>query len=225
MIWQDKGFLLSSNKYNENSSIADFYTENNGKVSGTIFGSSSKKIKNYLLIGNKFHLNSNLKHDGKTGYFKVEIDEIKTPIFLENKKKLYCIKYVMSLLKILTVENQKNKQIFNLIENFFEILNYNDFKWVQKLIFWELELFKSIGYDIDFKNYVKKIIDDGDEKFIVESTNKIIPNFLVNSDISPKNEKDIIKGFNIVGDFLDKTILRPNSISFPISRTEFGKLI
>ena len=71
MIWQDKGFLLSSNKYNENSSIAQFYTENNGKVVGTIFGSSSKK-KNYLLIGNKFHLNSNLKDDGKTGYFKLK---------------------------------------------------------------------------------------------------------------------------------------------------------
>ena len=51
MIWQDKGFLLLNNKYNENSSIAHFYTENNGKVVGTIFGASSKKIKNYLLIG------------------------------------------------------------------------------------------------------------------------------------------------------------------------------
>ncbi len=221
MIWQDKGFLLSSNKYNENSSIADFYTENNGKVSGTIFGSSSKKIKNYLLIGNKFHLNSNLKHDGKTGYFKVEIDEIKTPIFLENKKKLYCIKYVMSLLKILTVENQKNKQIFNLIENFFEILNYNDFKWVQKLIFWELELFKSIGYDIDFKNYVKKINDNGTEKFIVENDNKIIPNFLINKNINIVNHDDVIKGFTIVGNFLDKSILKPNNLNFPINRIEF----
>ena len=58
MNWQDKGYLLSLNKYNENSSIAEFYTENNGKIVGVIFGSTSKKIKNYLLIGNKFHINS-----------------------------------------------------------------------------------------------------------------------------------------------------------------------
>ena len=32
MNWQDKGYLLSLNKYNENSSIAEFFTENNGKV-------------------------------------------------------------------------------------------------------------------------------------------------------------------------------------------------
>ena len=65
MNWQDKGFLLSNNKYNQNSSIAHFYTENYGKVVGAIFGASSKKIKNYLLIGNKFHLNSNTKDNGK----------------------------------------------------------------------------------------------------------------------------------------------------------------
>ena len=28
MRWQDKGYLLSLNKYNENSAIADFFTEN-----------------------------------------------------------------------------------------------------------------------------------------------------------------------------------------------------
>ena len=85
MNWQDKGYLLLNNKYNENSSIANFYTENYGKVVGTIFGASSKKIKNYLFIGNKFHLNSNFKDDGKSGYFKIEIDEIKTPFFLNDK--------------------------------------------------------------------------------------------------------------------------------------------
>ena len=34
MKFEDKGFLLSKNKYNENSAIAEFFTENNGKVSG-----------------------------------------------------------------------------------------------------------------------------------------------------------------------------------------------
>ena len=223
MRWQDKGYLLSLNKYNENSAISEFFTENNGKVSGVIFGATSKKIKNYLFTGNKFHLNFNFKQDAKIGYFNVEIDEVNTPIYLDNKKKLFCIIYAMNLVKILTVENQENKNIYNLLYNFFLLLKKDN--WLINFIFWELNFYKCIGYDIDFKNYVKKIIDDGDEKFIVESTNKIIPNFLVNNNISPKNEKDIIKGFNIVGDFLDKTILRPNSISFPISRTEFGKLI
>ena len=223
MKWQDKGYLLSINKYNENSAIADFFTESNGKVSGVIFGATSKKIKQYLLIGNKFHLNFNFKQDSKLGYFKIEIDEIKTPVFLENKKKLFCIIYTMNLIKTLTVDNETNKNIYQLLNNFFELLNKDN--WLVFFIFWELNFYKTIGYDIDFKNYVTNTIIDGDEKFIVESTKKTIPNFLVNNDINTKNENDIFSAFKIVGEFLDKSILKPNNISFPSSRIEFGKLI
>ena len=223
MRLQDKGYLLTLNKYNENSAIAEFFTENNGKISGVIFGANSKKIKNYLLIGNKFHINFNFKQDAKLGYFKVEIDEINTPIYLESKKKLFCIIYTMNIVKILTVENQENKTIYELLSNFFLLLKNEN--WVINFIFWELNFYKCIGYEINFKNYVKNVIVDGDEKFIVESTNKIIPNFLINNDIDPKNEKDIISGFKIVGEFLDKTILKPNNINFPLSRIELGNLI
>ena len=220
---QDKGYLLSLNKYNENSAIVEFFTENYGKISGIIFGANSKKIKNYLLIGNKFHINYNFKQDDKLGHFKVEIDEINTPIYLESKKKLFCIIYTMNLVKILTVENQENKTIYELLSNFFVFLKNEN--WIINFIFWELNFYKCIGYDINFKNYVKNIIVDGDEKFVVESTNKIIPNFLINNGIYPENEKDIISGFKIVGEFLDKTILKPNNINFPLSRIEFGNLI
>ena len=223
MRWQDKGYLLTLNKYNENSAIAEFFTENNGKISGVIFGANSKKIKNYLLIGNKFHINFNFKQDSKLGYFKVEIDKINTPIYFDNKKKLFCIIYTMNIVKILTVENQKNKTIYQLLSNFFVLLSNEN--WLANFIFWELNFYKSIGYDIDFKNYVKNIIVNGDEKFIVESTNKIIPNFLINNNTYPNNEKEIISGFKVVGEFLDKTILKPNNINFPLSRIELGNLI
>ena len=61
MIWDDIGFLLSKNRYNENSLISDIYTKNFGKVSGIIFGGTSKKIKNYLQIGNKLYVSYNSK--------------------------------------------------------------------------------------------------------------------------------------------------------------------
>ena len=61
MQWDDIGYLISKNRYNENSIIAEFYTENHGKSSGIIFGATSNKIKNYLQIGNKLYLNYNCK--------------------------------------------------------------------------------------------------------------------------------------------------------------------
>jgi len=223
MIWQDKGFLLSKNKYNENSIISEFYTENHGKITGVLFGASSKRIKNYLLIGNKFHLNYTSNQDEKAGYFKIEIDKIHTPFFLNDQKKLCCIVYAMNLIKILTVENQQNKNIFNHIDNFFNILKDND--CLIKFIFWELKFYKNIGYDINFSEYVKNISIDGNKRFVVESSKKIIPNFLVNNTNIPENDNEILNGYKIVGDFLEKTILRPNNMNYPISRKEFVNLI
>ena len=223
MNLQDKGYLLSLNKYNENSSIAEFYTENNGKIVGVIFGSTSKKIKSYLLIGNKFHINSKLREDGRLGYLKVEIDEIKTPVYLENKKKLFCIIYCMNLIKILTAENENNVEIYNLLEKLFKIIELDN--WLVEFLYLELNILKSIGYDINFKDYVVDKNINGQTKYIVDSSQKIIPNFLIDKNISPENLKDIYKGFSIVGDFLDKTIIKPNNKNYPSSRNDFVNLL
>ena len=223
MNWQDRGYLLSLNKYNENSSIAEFYTENNGKIVGVIFGSTSKKIRSYLLIGNKFYINSKLREDGRLGYLKVEIEEIKTPAYLENKMKLYCIIYCMNLVKILTVENENNSEIYNLIEKFFKIIKLEN--WLVEFLFLELNIFKSIGYDINFKDYVVNKEINGQIKYIVDSSNRIEPNFLINKISHNENLKDIYNGYTIVGDFLDKTIIKPNNKSFPSSRNDFVNLL
>ena len=44
---------------------------------------------------------------------KIEIDKIFTPYFLDHKIKLSCILYSLNLIKILTVENQSNINIYN----------------------------------------------------------------------------------------------------------------
>ena len=223
MNWQDKGYLLSLNKYNENSSIAEFYTENNGKIVGVIFGSTSKKIKSYLLIGNKFHINSKIREDGRLGYLKVEIDEIKTPVYLENKKKLFCIIYCMNLIKILTAENENNIEIYNLLEKLFKLIESDN--WLVEFLYLELNILKSVGYDINFRDYVVDKNINGQIKYIVVSSQKIIPNFLIDKNISPENLKDIYNGFSIVGDFLDKTIIKPNNKNYPSSRNDFVNLL
>ena len=225
MIWHDKGYLLSKNKYNENSVMAEIYTENHGKVSGIIFGGTSKKLNSYLFIGNKLHINFNLKNDGRIGYFKVEIDQVTTPIYLNNKKKLSCIIYAMYLLKILTVENQENINIYHLIAKFFEIIKSEN--WIKNFILWELKIYKNIGYDINFKDYVSNEIIDGTETFVVKSSyaERIIPNFLIDKNKDPKNNGELLIGLKLVGDFLDKTILKPNNINFPNSRIDFVNLV
>ena len=225
MFWEDKGYLISKSKYNENNIIAEFYTEFHGKKSGLIFGATSKKIKNYLIIGNKFHLNFNTKNETKIGNFKVEIDKLNTPFYLEDKKRLFCIIYAMNLIKILTVENQENKNIYFLIENFFIFLSSNF--WIREFILWELNVLKNIGYDLNFNDYVSNKNTKMDNSYIVKSNNiiKKIPNFLIDKKYENINSSDLYDGLKIVGDFLDKTVLKPNNIHYPASRHNFTNLI
>ena len=140
MEWKEKGYLLSKNQFNENSSIVEFFTKKKGKVSGIIYGSTSKKLKNYLQIGNKLHVNHTFKTEGKIGYFKIEIIRAHAPLYFDNKKKLLCITSAFNLIKLLTVDFQENSKIFNLIDNFYTILDKEN--WINEYIFWELELLK-----------------------------------------------------------------------------------
>ena len=221
MIWDDTGFLLSKNKYNENSLIAEVYTKGHGKISGIIFGGTSKKIKSYLQIGNKIHINFNSKSENRVGYFKIEILEALSPFFFDNQQKLSCITSAMHLIRILTAESQKNDSIYNLIEDFYLLLKKDN--WLKNYIYWELELFKLLGYDLEFKNLVEKKIVDDQFQYVSKSSidKRIVPNFLIDRRVNVEDLKTLLSGLKLIGDYLDKTILKPNNLTHPISRLQF----
>ena len=225
MNWDGAGYLISKNRYSENSIIAEFFTENHGKTSGIIFGGTSKKIKNYLQIGNKIYLNYNAKSVSRIGYFKIEILKAQTPLYFDHSQKLSCIASAMNLVKLLTAESQSNIKIFNLINVFFDILTFDN--WIKEYIFWELELLKLLGYDLELSNIVEKEIVDEKVNYFVKSNKekKIVPNFLIEKNSKSIDLKNLLKGLNLVSDYLEKSILRPNNINYPSSRLHFVNLL
>ena len=221
MMWDDIGYLLSKNKYNENSLITEVFTKNHGKVSGIIFGGTSRKIKNYLQVGNQIYVNYNSKSENRIGYFKIEIQKALSPLYFDNLQKLSCISSAMHLVKMLLADSQKNEMIFSLIDNFYILLK-ND-NWIKNYIFWELELLKILGYDLVFKDLVNKKIVGDETQYTSKSLTeiKIIPNFLVDKSQNVEDLNTLLNGLKIVGDYLDKTILKPNNLTQPISRSQF----
>ena len=221
MNWIDEGFLISKNRYSENSLIAELYTKNYGKISGIIFGGTSKKIKNYLQIGNKLHVNYNSKNNNRVGYFKIEILKAYSPLYFDHKQKLSCISSATNLIKILTAESQANSKVYELIENLFFILK--DDEWLKKYIFWELELLKFLGYDLELENLVEKDIVKNKTVYYASSSleKKYVPNFLIEKDSKVNDVDTLLSGLKLVGDYLDKTILKPNNLNYPNSRLLF----
>ena len=221
MNWIDEGFLISKNRYSENSLIAEIYTKDRGKISGIIFGGTSKKIKNYLQLGNRLHINYNSKSENRIGYFKVEILNAYTPLYFDHKQKLSCITSAINLIKILTVESQVNIKVYNLIDDLFLILKDND--WLKKYVFWELDLLKILGYDLELENFVEKDIVENKTIYYASSSNekKYVPNFLIEKELEVDDVKTLLTGLKLVGDYLDKTILKPNNLNYPNSRLLF----
>ena len=125
------------------------------------------------------------------------------------------------MIKILTVDSQSNIKVYQIIENLFLILNHKD--WLKKYIFWELDLLKVLGYDLELKNLVEKdIVDNKTIYFATSSTEKkYVPNFLIEKDVEVNDLKTLLNGLKLVGDYLDKTILKPNNINYPSSRLLF----
>lgn len=221
MIWDDTGFLLSKNKYSENSLVVEFFTKNHGKVFGIIFGGTSKKIKNYLQIGNQLYVNYNSKSENKVGYFKIEIQKAYSPLYFDNSKKLNCINSAMNLIKLLTADLQTNIKIYDLIKEFY-ILISKDY-WLKEYIFWELKLLKNLGYDLELSTLVNKEIINDKIFYIAKSSSekKIIPNFLIDKNEAVDDLDTLLNGLKLVGDYMDKTILKPNNVNFPNSRNQF----
>ena len=73
------------------------------------------------------------------------------------------------------------------------------------------------------KSKLKIFFIDNKTIYVVKSKNekKIVPNFLVDKDLLEKDTNTLLKGIRLIDEFLEKNILKPNSISYPISRAHF----
>ena len=186
----------------------------------------SKKIKGYLELGNFLHVNYKYKNDNKIGYFNVEILNAYSALYFENKKKLFCILSVVNLIKVLSAEQQSNKNIFLLIKKFYEILKIEK-HWISEYIFWELELLKHFGYDLDLNKIVSK--DEFKDKSIYSvkrnNTIKYVPSFLVENKKENIEYKELLKGLRLVDDYMIKSIFNPNNIDYPLARLDFLNII
>tara|TARA_B100000963_G_scaffold160978_1_gene140056 strand:+ start:857 stop:1537 length:681 start_codon:yes stop_codon:yes gene_type:complete len=221
MIWTDTGFLLSKISFQENSIIANFYTKKHGKCVGIIYGATSKKIKNYLQNGNELYLEYYSKNDNALGYFKTEILKPCTSKFFSESTKLTCIVSMLDLIKILTVEGQENSKIYNLINQLFELLNNEN--WKSDYVFWELNLLKYIGFDLNLIDYCKCDVSENKKKYFIESSSKklTVPNFLVENVKDNISDREIYDSLNLISEYMKKNIFIPNNINFPFSRQNF----
>ena len=219
MQWNDEGFLLSKNNYGENSIIIEVFTLSHGKCPGIVYGGTSKKIKNYLQLGNKIHVNLKTKNDSKLGYFKIEIIDAISPFFFDDNRKLNCLFSSLGLLKILLPELLNYNSIYVLFSNFLNELKYSG-NWIVHYIFWEINLLREIGFDMNLKsNSVSKTNSEKNMISVnIDNEKMNIPSFMVEKQFENVDTKSIYYALKLIGKFFEKNILIPNNLNYPMSR-------
>tara|TARA_B100000674_G_C37722170_1_gene860301 strand:- start:177 stop:857 length:681 start_codon:yes stop_codon:yes gene_type:complete len=223
MNWESEGYLLSKNKFRENASIINVFTNLHGKVSGIVYGGNSRKIKNFLQIGNKIHLINTSKNPNKIGYFKTEIIEPISAKYFNDKKRTTAIICITTLLNTLLPESQKNKFIYQSLGNLLSKFDLD--QWIILYIFWELNLIKELGYDTELEKYQKhQNIEDEFISVKIDNTSYEIPYFLIKKEIPLEISNKLIKrSLEFTKKVLIEKFYNQNNLKFPISRNLLEK--
>ena len=214
MNWQDEGYIISKKKFRENALILEVFTKNFGKVSGIVYGGTSRKIKNYLQIANKIFVVFNSKSENKLGYFKTELIEAISPKYFNDQKKTLCLNSLSSIIKILLPENEVQKKIYDSVDIFFN--KFEEKNWLLYYLNWEIDLIHDLGFgfSLDPKKFKEKKILN----VKVDNIEYKIPTFIISKNFNETNLQDISSGLSFSRNLMDNKFFLPNNLRFPYSR-------
>ena len=217
MNWEDEGYLLSKKKFRENAIIISAFTKTHGKISGIVYGGTSRKIKNYLQTGNKIFLIHNSKNRNKLGYLKTEIIEAISPRYFNDKKRSYLILSIVDLLNSLLPDEEPHNNIYSSLDNL--IRNLDNKSWPLIYSFWEVNLIKELGFGFttDQKSSSKDILSIN-----IDNVSYKVPKFIINGEMPENFSKEIVnQALSFTRNLMLNKFFLPNNLYVPKSRVFF----
>ncbi len=217
MNWEDECYLLSKKKFRENANIINVFSKNRGKVSGVVYGGSSRKIKNYLQISNKLYINHNAKNENRLGYFKTELVKPISPLYFNDKERSSALLSISSILNMILPDSQPNKNIYKSFEEFLNSIKLDN--WVILYIFLELSLIKDLGYDPNLEKFKNNKSETDFQKIKIDTFTYDVPSYLIQNRIPDDLSKNLIKAsLNFTRNIIQNRFFLPNNLPFPKSR-------
>ena len=217
MNWEDEGYLLSKKKFRENAIIINVFTKKYGKVSGIVYGGTSRKIKNYLQIGNKIFIIHNSKNRNKLGYLKTEIIEAISPRYFNDKKRSYVLLSITDLLNSLLPDEESHMNIYLSLNNL--IKNLENKNWPIIYSFWEVNLIRQLGFGFETDK-----IHSSSEIISINIDNVLykVPKFIINEEIPEDfTAKTVNQALSFTRNLLLNKFYLPNNLFLPKSRVVF----
>lgn len=198
MEWSDVGYIISQRKHGESSAIIGALTENHGRWVGYVRGgSTSKKFRGVLILGNLTRLNWKARLEEHLGSYSVELETANTVQLMDEALSLDGLNAICSLAQSLP-ERQNAKRIFIYFGTVIKSMCLKT-GWLSDFARFELLLLEEFGYGLS------------------AAQKEDLPPFL--KDESKKaNHQDLLKALTISGNFLEKYRYKPFGLPLPFAR-------
>ena len=186
-------------------------------MTGIVYGGTSRKIKNYLQIGNKIFIIHNSKNRNKLGYLKTEIIEAISPKYFNDKKRSYVLLSITELLNSLLPDEETHENIYLSLNNFINKLDNKN--WPLIYSFWEINLIKELGFGfkIDRVSSTQDILPIKIDNIVYK-----VPKFIINEEIPENYSKDTVnQALSFTRNLLLNKFYIPNNLFLPKSRVIF----
>ena len=161
---------------------------------------------------------NNTKNENKIGYFKTELIRPISPLYFDNKKKTSALLSLCSLLNSLLPDSQPHQNIYKMFEKFISSLELEN--WIILYIFFEINLIKELGYDVNLKKFNKtNMLHNQSSKVIIDGFRYEPPNYLITQKLPNQINNFLIKKSLIfTRSVMVNKFFLPNNLIFPKSR-------
>ncbi len=238
MNWNDKGIVVATRKFSENSLIAQILTESQGLHAGVVKYASSKSTRGNYQLGNLVFVTWKARLAEHLGVFNSELLEAASPLFLHDQPRLSCLVSACAMIEATLPEREVHKEVFKYMESLMESLK-SDSNWKENYVYLEMELLKRLGFGMDLSScaatgkteslrYVsprsgRAVSSEAGAEYIDKLLS--LPDFIAKRLELCEKDSEILEGLRLTGYFLSKHIFAEKGRSLPPARQRFVEMM
>ena len=226
MDWTDKGFVLSSRRYGENSLIVNILTREQGRHGGLVRGGASARNRGLYQPGNYLRVQWRGRLLEHLGSFKCELIYSHAADYLNTPLPLLALSTATAILNGTLPERSPSFEFFIKLKSLINELG--DPGWEMAYVRWELGLLSDLGFGLDLTECAATGVQT-DLIYVSPRSGKAVsaaagkrfhdkllslPPFM-REDASKVTGKNLCQGLALTGFFLNRHVLMDSKTGLP----------
>lgn len=234
MEWQDQGIVIKVHPHGEGKALVTLFTQSHGKHLGFI--RNSHKLASTLQLGTIVDCRWKARLSDQLGMWDLEGQRSLNPVILNDPLLLTSVLSMCSWSQLCLPEREAHPCLYDLSRQLLNKLANNGF--IEEYVLYELGLLKDLGFGLDLEKCGATGLRENLTYVSPKSGRAIneiaatpykdrlieLPQFLHIADLTVST-RDIIKGLNLTGYFLERHVLSQHNKAMPNPRQRLMTLL